>query len=326
MRIFLAIALAGCSAATSKAYDGSDAACNCDDANTGDPNVNLLAPNVFLVNAATAVGDVRICFEPNADPAQPSDVTVPQTNYPGLATGASVFFRNSFKVRGKTLTPFAVSASGPGAAEYGRPTYSCSELATNPLINRIQIAPVAINGNGPTILALVGCPAGVGNVARCGPAFDTIKGNLRFVEVYVGGTLVNGSIGAFVVNLSPSVAADVNGGSATSHLGSLSAPCSGNVIDKSALTLGAIGPAAQSVMRPTAFDAEGFAVCVQKSQMMPLLVRSYAQVQTATDPASLPADLFGKNADFVFTIVGDSTVQSGPEAAHVLAIAFEASN
>jgi hypothetical protein len=75
------------------------------------------------------------------------------------------------------------------------------------------------------------------------------------------------------------------------------------------------------VARPTAFDAEGFAVCKGNA---PLVARSYAEVQHATAPVSLPGDHFGKKADFVFTIVGDTTVQAGPEAAHVLAIPFGA--
>src|SRR5207249_4484361 len=95
----------------------------------------------------------------------------------------------------------------------------CSELATNPLINRIKIAPKMISGYGPIVLALVGCPAGVGDATRCGKTFDNANGNLEIVEVHIGGTLVTDGIGTFVVNLSPSVAAAVNGKSSTSHLG-----------------------------------------------------------------------------------------------------------
>ncbi len=325
------VAILGCSAAA-PANNGmpGDADGGLKDAKnnaTADAAVNALAPDVQLVNAATGLGDVRICFEPGADPAQPSDAIVPQTNYPGLPVGGSVFFRNSSAVRGKNVTPFALSASGLGSAEYGRAMFTCAELSSNPLINKIAIEPLVVSANAPAILALVGCPAGVGDVARCGSTFDIVKGNLHFKEVYVGGTLVQNGIGTFVVNLSSSLQADVNNGTASSHLGSLANPCSGQVVDQSSLKVGAIGPAAQTATRPTAFDTEGFAVCIKKNQLdVPLLARSYAQVQRATEPASLPADHFGKTADFVFTIVGDTTVQSGPEAAHVLAIAFEASN
>lgn len=324
------VAIVGCSAASEPIHNGDFEAGpprGPADAGIADVKaVTALAPNVFLVNAATSLGDVRICFEPNAEPALPADAIVPQTNYPGLPAGASAFFRNSSTLNGKSVTPFAVSASGLGSAEYGRAMFTCSELSTNPLINRIPIGSITIDVTAPTILALVGCPAGVGDAARCGPTFDLGKGNLEFKQVPISGTLVqDGNLGAFVLNLSPSLKANLTG-MASSHLGSLASPCSGTMIDQSSLVVGTLyPPAARSVVRPTTFDAEGFAVCIQKNQMaVSLVARSYAQVQRATVPTSLPGDHFGKQADFVFTIVGDTTVQSGPESAHVLAIAFGA--
>jgi hypothetical protein len=274
----------------------------------GDAGANAqtaLAPNTFLVHAATGVGDVRICFDADADRAQPSDVTVPQTNYPGLPVGGSVFFRNSTKVRGRTVTPFAVSASGLGDAEHGGAMFTCADLAQNPLINRIPIAPLPIRDNGPLILALVGT-----------------KTDLRFIEVYVGGTLPNDGIGAFVVNLSPSLVADIGKAKAHGRLGPLASPCSGMDIGLASLGLGVIGPAAISAPEPSAFDTEGFAVC--NAANVALLARSYAELQLATEPRSLPAEHFARKADFVFAMVGDTAVLSGPEALHALAIPFEA--
>lgn len=285
------------------------------------PGTKALAPNTFLVHGAIGLGDVRICFGADGDHAQPSDATVPQTNYPGLAVGGSVFLRNGSQLRGKAVTPFAVSASGLGAAEHGGAMFTCSDLATNPLINRIPIAPITIANKAPSILALVGCAAGVGNPKRCGTSYDASKGNLHFAEVYVDAMLVADGLGALALNLSPSLEADVGGKTAYGRLGPLADPCKGIDIGHGSLGVGDISPAAVTVQPPALLDAEGFAVCVQNQV---LLARSYVELQSATDPRSLPGDHFSRTADFVFTIVGDTTATSGPEALHALAIPFEA--
>jgi hypothetical protein len=280
-----------------------------------------LVPDVYLVNAATALGDVRLCFSADDSPAQPSDVTIPQTNYPGLVTGGAVFFRRNAEVRGKMVTAFAVSAAGLGAAEYGRTPYSCKELSTNPIIKRTAIAPFSPAPDGAALYALVGCPAGVGDLTRCGPTFDNTKGNLRFVEVPIRGLAPPAGMGAFSVNLSPSIEKQVNGTSASAHVGPLADPCSGTIVGQGAFSVGLTQPSETSILAPVGYDSDGFALCLSQQSVV---TRSYASAQQATDPTSVPNDFFHVGADYVFAVVGDTTVQSGPESVHALAIPFEA--
>jgi hypothetical protein len=321
-------AIVGCSAASAP-YTQPDTGSNKDNGDAGTPTedvkpgaaFNGLTPNVYLVNAATGLGDIRLCFLPDANPAIPSDTNIPQTNYPGLAAGGALFFKQSSDVRGMTVTPFAVSASGLGEAEFGRKPYSCNELSTNPIIKRIPIRSITFHPPGlASIYALVGCPVGVGDVTRCGSDFDSINGNLQFIEVSVTSVVPDMGIGALALNLSPSMEANVKGKSADTRIGPVAVPCSGASIGQG-FDLGVIQPAATMVARPSAFDADGFAVCVQQQSV---LVRSYAAIQQATDPTALPGDWFHDKADYVFAIVGDTTVQSGPESVHALAIPFEA--
>jgi hypothetical protein len=326
-------AILGCSAATGPDLAKQDGASGADvpDADAGkmNPIPAYATPIVQLVHAATGLGDVRICFLPDANPAEPSDVNIPQTNYAGLPVGGSVFFRNASKYGGMTLAkPFAVTAAGLGGAEYGRTPYSCSELANNAVFVKIPIQPPSqpLDASGPSLLALVGCPAGVGDVKRCGPTFDMTNGNLHFVTVNVANTIPADRIGAFVTNLSPSVQSEVNGKMVASRVGTLASPCNAVNMEltKSTLDVGAIAPAAQSLAAPTLFDAEGFAACLDANTA--IVARSYAQLQEATAPTSLPAEHFQTRSNYVFTILGDTTASSGPEAVHALAIRFEATN
>src|SRR5260221_13859125 len=112
-------AILGCSAAVGPSLAGGvDAASGADvpDADSGKtaPLTNMAAPTVQLVHAATGLGDVRICFLPDADPAEPPDVTIPQTNYAGLPVGGAPFFRkasqDSGMMLGKTFSPTARGA------------------------------------------------------------------------------------------------------------------------------------------------------------------------------------------------------------------------
>lgn len=332
-------AILGCSASGPIAAVGGDAdgAGQYDsDSGKGNPqtpdaaNLDALASVVQVVNAATGLGDVRICFTPDdtMNPAWPSGTNIPQTNYPGLELGGVVELPNPELLDGKMLDQaFVIPADQLGQAEFGRKPYTCNELAMNGLFNKIPVAPIKLDTFGPRIVALVGCPKNVGTAARCGANFDLQNGNLHFESVYIGALVPPqaNQIGMLALNLSPSVEANVNGTMATARIGSLADPCKGTTaISTSAFKVGVIAPTATDVTQPTAFDGEGFAACPISGA--PLVVRSYAQLQAATAPESLPASHFKGRSDFVLTIVGDMTVATGHEALHALAIRFESKN
>jgi hypothetical protein len=330
------VAILGCSAASGPSptgadggkYDMSDAG-TAPNAEAASANPQALAPVVHLVHGAAGLGDVRICFTPNEKPAQPADVHVPQTNYAGLAVGGEVRLREGSTLNGMLIDQaFAVSADGLGQAEYGRTPYTCNELATNPLVKKFPIAPTTFDTTGAAIVGLVGCAPMVGDAIRCGTSFDFANGNLHFQTVKVGGVVPEkgNAIGTFALNLSPSVESNVNGMMATARVGAIATACSAINMEifKSTFTVGSLAPASSEIAQPTAFDTEGFAAC--KPNGASIVVRSYAQLQAATVPESLPADHFQARSTYVFTIVGDLGVATGPESVHALAIRFDASN
>lgn len=282
--------------------------------------------NAFLVHAALGLGDVRLCFEADALPAFPSDANVPSTNYPGLPVGGAVHFVDAPRFKGRTVTAYAVSAYGLGQLEYGGSPIPCSKIVDPKGVfasGLVAVGSDPLDLSGASVLALVGCAPGAGSAQRCGAGYDPQKGNVRLVEVAEKASLPLASSGALALNLSPSLADALGAGKVTAWLGDLATPCTGSTVPlPSPPAVGAISPAAAAVPDATAYDAHGFSLCAGQASQ---LARSFAEMQRATSPQAVPSEHFGVRANYVYAMVGDTTAPSGPEALHVLAIPFAAS-
>lgn len=310
-------ALAGCSASVSQPGDGSFPGPPTGDA--GKASVLApLAPNVWLVHAASGVGDVRICLRDSDPVAQPDGNRIPSTNYAGLSPGqATVLHANlSAPLMGTVYDANDVARLESKAA------YSCADLAKLQMKVKIPLAAVPVV-SGPAVLALVGCPKNTPNGAqRCGVSYTDAGGNLELRAVPVATDYDSRApMGAQVLNLSPTLA-DVP--LVRWAIGAL--PQTGCATGKFSEGPAPVGAAEPSVATPLAavddFGGAGVSLCdTSMGRMSPILAASFVEQQRATEPASVPPEYFADKGNFVFTVVGEVGGTS-PNALRVLALRF----
>lgn len=315
-----------CSAASSSTPDGSppdpgDVDSAIADAGKRDA-LAPLAPNVWLVHAASGLGDVRVCLRVEDPIAQPNDNRIPATSYPGLAPGQAARLHASAV---GSLTATLYDAHNLAVLEDVGP-FSCAKLmdTNSAIVPPLGAVTVEV---GPTVLALVGCPRHTsGDTARCGPSYTDADGNLALIAVPVAKSYDSKApMGAQVLNLSPTLAkvALVRWG-----IGTLpDKGCSTGSFSEGPAPVGAVAPTlATPLAAPGNLDAMGVSLCdVSMGRMAPIVAASFVEQQRATDPTSVPAEYFATAGNFVFTVVGEVGGVS-PNRLQVLALSFGATN
>src|SRR5436190_21615821 len=88
------VAILACSAATPVATEQLDAGGTKQSdgqaavpAEAATDSLHTIAGKIIVVNEAIGIGDLRICFDEADNYAEPLGAIVPQTNYPGFASG-----------------------------------------------------------------------------------------------------------------------------------------------------------------------------------------------------------------------------------------------
>lgn len=319
------VALVRCSAASSSTLDGSSSGFPRDAAiaDAGKDNVLApLAPNVWLVHAASGLGDVRVCLRVEDPIAQPNDNRIPATSYPGLAPGQAARLHASAV---GSLTATLYDAHNLAVLEDVGP-FSCATL----MATKSAIAPplgVVKVEVGPTVLALVGCPAHTsGDTARCGPLYTDEGGNLALIAVPVAKSYDSKApMSAQVLNLSPTLA-KLN--LVRWSIGALpDQGCSIGVFFEGSAPVGAVAPTPATLLdAPGNLDTTGVSLCdTSMGRMSPIVAASFVEQQRATDPTSVPPEYFATAGNFVFTVVGEVGGVS-PNQLQVLALSFGATH
>lgn len=303
LAIVVAVA-AGCGEAASSGPP-EDAAVPAD-ASVVTPRMPSIPPHVQLVHAAYGVGAVRLCFASDTNAAEPRDVVVPRTNYPGLVPGGAA----GVAVERAPSAPFLADAWKLALVEQlpdppiTLPCMSVSQLAS--VVDEVALAPVVLPAR-PALLALVGCAPDAGvPAAACGPT-----PGLALSPIALSDELPEAGA-ADIVMLSRTLSKSVSfgfGPLGTCPASRLPLPSFGGMVS--------VRPFAS----PTgSYETEGLVVCDASGRVQHEW--SFLAIEVAGAPATTPGDFWDRRVLYVLAIVGEDGL-APPLAPHAVALAYE---
>jgi hypothetical protein len=188
-------------------------------------------PTAIFVNAAASptVSDVRLCWQVGDAMAPvvpfPGSGAMPGSNYPGIPLGGAASLDDVSALTGGEVTFYAIDAENLARVEQGASAPdNCAalicgagaNLPTPCLRQGTDYWPVdplpSFETSGHTgVVALTGCLAtaldSTASVARCGPTWDDVNGNLHVEVTYLqpAPPIVAGQLAVEVALLSPAL-------------------------------------------------------------------------------------------------------------------------
>jgi hypothetical protein len=313
-------------------------------ADGGGPDASAPPPTTALfLQASPSLSDVRLCWAVGGQVVTglvpfPGAGAMPGSNYPGIPLGGAAAMGDARSLAAPDLVLYAIDALVLARFEQAQAAaFTCDQLVCTPgntaspclrpNLDYWQLTPV---GQGPraqtdNVVAIGGCLAKAidpaATVARCGPTWTDVAGNLHAEVLYLTPAAAGGgAVAVQAAQLSPGLGALLgDAGFAQVAFGTADGADASNVATLHAE--GELADASRSVavgQDLAAYGALGFSVDVPADDSGAGHVwMSLAQSQQLVDPTQDPTLYYGQSRPYVVAVLGD------PSAPHAFATGYD---